>query len=81
MEVDTGAAVSIISNQTRRSLFPDIELRKCAIVLKTYTEEAMEVIGQLNVRVTYGSQEAKLVLVVVDIRKSRSKASLSRGCR
>ena len=65
MELDTGAAVSIISDQTRRSLFPDVQLRKSRLVLKTYTDESMTVVGQLNVRVTYGNQEEKLVLVVV----------------
>ena len=65
MELDTGAAVSIISDKTRRSLFPDLELRESALVLKTYTDELMEVVGQLRVRVKYGSQEQKLILVVV----------------
>ena len=65
MEVDTGAAVSIISDQTRRSLFPDLQLRKSSLALKTYTDELMEVVGQLNVQVKYGSQEEKLVLVVI----------------
>jgi len=65
MELDTGAAVSIISDQTRRSLFPDLQLRNSSLVLKTYTDELMQVVGQLNVRVKYGSQEEKLVLVVV----------------
>ena len=65
MELDTGAAVSIISDQTRRSLFPDLQLRNSSLVLKTYTDELMQVVGQLNVRVKYGSQEEKVVLVVV----------------
>ena len=65
MELDTGAALSIISEETRKSLLPDLQLRPSAVVLKTYTEEPMEVVGQLNARVKYGSQQAKLVLVVV----------------
>ena len=65
MELDTGAAVSIISEETRKTLFVDQKLRKSTLVLKTYTEEPMQVVGQLNVRVKYGIQEAKLVLVVV----------------
>ena len=51
MELDTGAAVSIISDETRKSLFPDLKLLPSTIILKTYTEESMEVVGQLNVRV------------------------------
>ena len=65
MEVDTGAAISIISEETRKTLFTDQKLREVSLVLKTYTGEPMQVVGQLNVRVKYGTQEAKLVLVVV----------------
>ena len=39
MEVDTGAALSIISESTRKAVFPDEKLRPSNIVLKTYTEE------------------------------------------
>jgi len=53
MELDTGAAFSIISNQTWRSQFPDLQLRNSSLVLKTYTDELMQVVGQLNVRVKY----------------------------
>ena len=35
------------------------------LVLRTYTEEPIKVIGTLNVSVQYGSQAEKLVLVVV----------------
>ena len=65
MEVDTGAAVSIISDATRKAKFPRLKLHKSDVILKTYIEEPMEVIGNLHVRVRYGDQEAKLVLVVV----------------
>ena len=65
MEVDTGAAVSIISNSTRKALFPNFQLHESNLVLKTYTEEPMKIIDNLHVDVQYGSQQAKLVLVVV----------------
>ena len=65
MDLDTEAAVSIISDQTRKSLFPELKLQPSSLVLKTYTEEPMEVLGQLNVQVQYGGQEEKLVLIVV----------------
>ena len=65
MEVDTGAAVSIISDSTRRKLFPLLKLHKSQLILKTYTDEQMQIVGQLNVRVQYGEQTAPLVLVVV----------------
>ncbi len=65
MELDTGAAVSIISEDTRKSMFPQLKLRKSDIVLRTYTNESMQVTGQLHVHVQYGSQTHPLVLVVV----------------
>ena len=65
MEVDTGAALSIISETTRKARFPGLRLHKSNVILKTYTEEPMQVVGNLHVRVHYGSQQAKLVLVVV----------------
>ena len=56
MEVDTGAAVSIISETTRRVLLPTLPLRKSDLVLKTYTDERMLVVATLNVKVQYGDQ-------------------------
>ena len=35
------------------------------IILKTYTEEPIRLMGNLHVRVQYGDQVAKLALVVV----------------
>ena len=65
MEVDTGAALSVISEATRLTVFPKDTLHPSNLVLKTYTNERMEVIGTLNVRVVYRNQKRKLVLVVV----------------
>ena len=65
MELDTGAAVSIISEQTRRSTFPDTPLRKSTSVLRTYTGEPMTVVGEMEVQVNYGAQSHNLLLLVV----------------
>ena len=65
MEVDTGATLSIISEETRKAMFPEEELRTSGLVLKTYTNEPMQVKGTLNVRVQYETQFKKLVLVVI----------------
>ena len=65
MELDTGAAVFIISEETRRKILPQVKLRKSKIILKTYTDQTMEVVGQLNVHVKYGTQTAPLILVVM----------------
>ena len=65
MKVDTGAAVSIISEQTKNKLYPMISLKSPSVVLCTYTGEAMSVIGEMTVKVQYKDQSHNLSLVVV----------------
>ena len=65
MEVDTGADVSIISDRIRRAVFPSLKLHPSQLHLKTYTGESVPIVGHLHVKAQYGSQVAKLVLVVV----------------
>ena len=66
MEVDTGAAFSVISEVTRRAVFAKETLYPSDLILKTYTDERMKVKGTLNMRVQYRDQKQKLVLVVVE---------------
>ena len=66
MEIDTGAAISIISEETRRKVFPAEPLRDSSLILKTYTGEPIPVKGELDLRVAYEGQEANLVLIVVE---------------
>ena len=66
MEVDTGADISIISDETRKALFPTQKVYKSDLILKTYTGEPIQIIGNLHMQVHYGEQFAKLVLVVVE---------------
>ena len=66
MEVDTGAAFSVISEATRQAVFTNETLHPSDLVLKTYTDESMKVKGTINMRVQYGDQKQKLVLVVVE---------------
>ena len=66
MEVDTGAAFSVISEANRQAVFPNQTLHPSDLVLKAYTDKYMKVKGTLNMRVTYGDQKQKLVLVVVE---------------
>ena len=65
MELDTGAAYSVISETTYHSKFSEVKLRRSDILLKSYTAERIPVLGQLNVHVHYGDQRARLVLLVV----------------
>ena len=65
MEVDTGAAVSFISQQDYKSNFSYYKLRKSDVILKTYALEMMNVVGEITVYVSYQDQEVELDLVVV----------------
>ena len=65
MEVDTGAAVSLMSEATQKRLFPQVKLQKTTMKLQTYTAEALSVLGTLEVQVKYGNYEGKHNLFVV----------------
>ena len=62
LEVNMGAAVLLMSRIVQENLFPQASLQKSATTLRTYTGEAMRVIGELHVIVTYGSQTKTLTL-------------------
>ena len=65
MELDTGAAISIISEETQKRVLPDAVLNKSSVALCTYTGKAMAVVGQLKVQVSYKTQSCLLPLIVV----------------
>ena len=65
MEVDTGAAVSLISSATQTKLFPKCQLDSSQAILTTYTGKQMPVVGQMKVEVSYQKQSAPLTLYVV----------------
>ena len=65
MEVDTGAALSVISEQTYNNLWSDPpQLQASTSVLKTYTGEVIRVKGLIEVDVIYKEQKASLSLIV-----------------
>jgi hypothetical protein len=66
MEVDTGAAVSLISFETYEIHMRDVPLLPSNARIKTYTGEVIKVMGQLNLDVVYNMQQARLPLLVVD---------------
>ena len=65
MELDTGAAVSLISEETYKKSFPDVSLQELTVKLKSYSGEDIPVIGQMEVLVKYNHQEGNLPLLVV----------------
>ena len=62
MQVDTGAAVSLISSATFTRLFPDATLSKCETVLTTYTGEQILLAGQKEVEVSHNNQRQHLTV-------------------
>ena len=65
MELDTGAAVSLISEETYQKFFSDVSLQKSTVKLKSYSGEDIPVRGQAKVIVKYNHQEENLPLLVV----------------
>ena len=65
MEVDTGAAYSLVSEATYRQIWPDKKLDKCDVRLCTYSGESIEVLGSLTVAVNYQCQQFQEPLLVV----------------
>ena len=64
MMVDTGAAVTLISERAAKSI-PRIKLKKTDNRLTTYTGEKIKVCGECSVVVEYNNQEYQLSLFVV----------------
>ena len=65
LEVDTGAAVSILSEKRVKSILPGAQLQQTNVSLRTYTSEKIPVKGKLQVQVQYGQQRKSLTCYVV----------------
>ena len=65
MEIDTGASLSIVSEETLNIFSSGLDLKPTDVSLRMYTGEPLPVIGMLDVEVTYGPQQATLPLIVV----------------
>ncbi|XP_062865163.1 uncharacterized protein K02A2.6-like [Trichomycterus rosablanca] len=75
MELDTGSALSIISEADYKRLFSKLPLEKTSVMLKTYTGEEVSPKGKLKVDVTHGNKTHQLELYVL---KSGGPALLGR---
>ena len=62
MELDTGATVSLVSEETYNQHWSQQESNTR---LKTYSGEYLETLGNINVSVCYGDQQVTLPLVVI----------------
>ena len=65
MELDTGAAVTIISEKHYQEHFASTHLQKSELLLKTYSGERLSVIGTMDAKVQYEQQTQELPLTVV----------------
>ena len=68
MEVDTGAAVSLISGNTYHAHWAEGQapaLQHANMKLRTYTGEEIDVLGCVDVKVVYAGQQEHLRLLVV----------------
>ena len=64
-EVDTGAAVSIMSEENFRHHFPSAQILNSTLELKTYTKDKLPVMGEVTMPVSYNNQGGNLLLYVV----------------
>ena len=65
MELDTGSAVSLVSQQTFAQLWPKVSLEASDIVLKTYSGDRIKTLGKARVTVNYRNQSLDTELLVV----------------
>ena len=65
MEVDTGAALSLISEMTFKEWWPDRSVSATTVTLCSYSGETIPVLGSVDTEVRYKDQRACLTLLVV----------------
>ena len=66
MELDTGADVTLVSENTWRAQLGSFPLKPTGVRLRTYTGEPLKVKGEAQVTVAYRNQVATLPLLVVE---------------
>ena len=64
LQVNTTAAVSILSEKWTKNILPGAQLEKTNVSLRTYTSEKISVMGKSQVHVQYGQQWKSLTCYV-----------------
>ncbi|XP_048578018.1 uncharacterized protein K02A2.6-like [Nematostella vectensis] len=67
MEVDTGAARTVIPEKLFKENFGHLKLKNASTSLKTYSGSVLPLIGETEVLVEYEGQSAKLPLIVAKV--------------
>ena len=65
MELDTAAAVTIISEKYFKEFFENTPLSRSELLLQTYSGDRLTVLGTMNAVVQYEQQTQELPLTVV----------------
>ena len=65
MDIDTGAAVSLVSERTWKQIRGQVKLRKAEVVLRAYNHMRLKVLGEAELQVQYGGRRYVLLLRVV----------------
>nr|XP_054921419.1 uncharacterized protein LOC126519842 [Dermacentor andersoni] len=79
MQIDTGAAVTIVPEQVYLSEFPHVKCEPCKMSLRTYTGEQMQLKGQCDVVVKYNNQCMTLPVIVVKNNGRKSPVLMGRN--
>lgn len=58
-EIDTGASVSILSEEIKDKKFNTLPMQPSGLHLQTYTAENIKVLGKCKVNVKYGSTQTQ----------------------
>jgi len=67
MQLDTGASLSLMSENTFRDFLPQRSLSSLQVRLCSYSGEPIPVLGSVNANVTYKAQSHTVPLVVVRV--------------
>ena len=76
MEIDTGAAVSIVYEEQLRKRLPNKQVRPSTIVLRTYMAEKIPLLGETQLCVEYKGQKHTLTAYIT---KGTGPCLLGRG--
>lgn len=69
MELDSGAAISVMNFNNFKNMFPNSKLLDANVILTTYCKSNLKVIGYVMVLVTLQNCSVKLSLYIVDSDK------------
>lgn len=66
MEVDTGSAVTVMSEKLYNKMFPEVKLQRSSSILFTYSKEQLKLIGEVKVTVKYGRKTHNLPVQIIE---------------